>query len=97
VCAATVAIKNTNSEARDLWARSMQRWIEHTAAVIEAERAAGRAPATVPARDLATALNLMNESVMTAAFAGHQPSIPDDRVLETLVHTWTTSIYGDSA
>lgn len=96
VCAATVAVKNTNSAARELWSESMQRWIDHSAAVIDAERADGRAPTTVPARELATALNLMNESVMTAAFAGHQPSIPDDRVLDSLVHIWTTSIYGDS-
>ena len=94
VCAATVAAKSTNSEARDLWARSMQRWIDHIAAVIETERVAGAAPATVPALELSTALNLMNESVMTATFAGHQPSLPDDRVLDNLVHIWTTSIYG---
>ena len=94
VCAATVAAKAANSEARELWARSMQRWIDHIAAVIEAERAEGAAPVTVPAVELSTALNLMNESVMTAAFAGHQPSIPDHRVLDNLVHIWTTSIYG---
>ena len=52
VCAATVAAKSTNSEARDLWARSMQRWIDHIAAVIETERVAGAAPATVPALEL---------------------------------------------
>ncbi|KWX57222.1 TetR/AcrR family transcriptional regulator [Mycobacterium sp. NAZ190054] len=97
VCAATVGVKNTNSEARTLWATSMQRWIDHIAAVIEAERADGAAPVTVPAVELSTALNLMNESVMTAAFAGHQPSIPDHRVLDNLVHIWTTSIYGESA
>lgn len=94
VCAATVAVKSTHSEARELWARSMQRWIDHIAAVIEAERAAGAAPVTLPAVELSTALNLMNESVMTAAFAGHQPAIPDDRVLDNLVHIWMTSIYG---
>lgn len=94
ICAATVAEKSTNSEARALWATSMQRWIEHIAAVIEAERAARAAPVTLPAIELSTALNLMNESVMTASFAGHQPALPDDRVLDNLVHIWTTSIYG---
>ncbi|ABM16449.1 transcriptional regulator, TetR family [Mycolicibacterium vanbaalenii PYR-1] len=94
VCATTVGVKSTNSEARELWSRSMQRWIDHIAAVIEAERADGAAPVTVPARELSTALNLMNESVMTATFTGHQPAIPDDRVLDNLVHIWTTSIYG---
>nr|WP_183473181.1 TetR/AcrR family transcriptional regulator [Mycolicibacterium iranicum] len=95
VCAATVGVKNSHSEARELWSRSMQRWIDHIAAVIEAERADGAAPVTLPAVELSTALNLMNESVMTAAFAGHQPSIPDHRVLDNLVHIWVTSIYGE--
>ncbi|WNG87366.1 TetR/AcrR family transcriptional regulator [Mycobacterium sp. ITM-2016-00317] len=95
VCAAaTAGVQNSNSEARALWATSMQRWITHIAAVIEAERADGAAPVTVPAMELSTALNLLNESVMTAAFAGHEPSIPDHRVLDNLVHIWTTSIYG---
>jgi AcrR family transcriptional regulator len=97
VCAATAAIRSTNSEARTLWATSMQRWIDHIAAVIEAERADGCAPVTLPAVELSTALNLMNESVMTAAFAGHQPALANDRVLDNLVHIWTTSIYGDMA
>ena len=96
VCAATVAVKSAHSEARELWATSMQRWIDHIAAVIEAERAAGAAPVTLPAVELSTALNLMNESVMTATFAGHQPAIADHRVLDNLVHIWTTSIYGQT-
>jgi TetR/AcrR family transcriptional regulator, ethionamide resistance regulator len=93
VCAAAVAAKTTGTEAQELWAASMQRWIDHIAGVIEAERARGAAPSTLPAHELSTALNLMNESVMTASFAGHQPSLPDDRVLDNLVHIWTTSIY----
>jgi AcrR family transcriptional regulator len=93
VCAAAVAAKTTGTEAQELWAASMQRWIDHIAGVIEAERARGAAPVTLPAHELSTALNLMNESVMTASFAGHQPSLPDDRVLDNLVHIWTTSIY----
>ncbi len=33
---------------------------------------------------------------MTSSFAGQQPSLPDDRVLDNLVHIWVTSIYGVS-
>ena len=95
VCAAAVAAKTTGTEAQDIWSTSMQRWIDHIAGVIEAERARGAAPVTLPAHELSTALNLMNESVMTASFAGHQPSLSDDRVLDNLVHIWTTSIYGE--
>ena len=32
-----------------------------------------------------------------ARSAGHEPSIPDHRVLDNLVHIWTTSIYGETA
>ena len=73
----------------------MQKWIDHTAGVIKAERARGAAPETVPAQDLATALNLMNERVMIASFTDQQPAVPEDRVLDTLVHIWITSIYGE--
>lgn len=96
VCAAAAAARVTNPGARDLWARFMQKWINHTAEAITAERARGAAPETLPAIQLSTALNLMNESVMTASFAGHQPALPDDRVLDSLVHIWTTSIYGET-
>ncbi len=94
VCAAATAAKSTNTESRTLWATSMQRWIDHITDVIEAERTRGAAPVTMPARELSTALNLMNEAVMVSSFAGHEPALPDDRLLDNLVHIWTTSIYG---
>lgn len=96
VSAAAASMKFTNSEAHNLWASFMQKWIAHTADVIEAERARGAAPVTLPARELSTALNLMNESVMTSSFAGYQPSVPDERILDTLVHIWLKAIYGDA-
>ena len=45
--------------------------------------------------ELATALNLLNERMMFASFAGEEPSVPEERVLDTLVHIWVSSIYGD--
>jgi hypothetical protein len=74
----------------------MQKWIDNTAEIIEVERARGEAPVTLPARDLATALNLMNERVLMAAFADERPAVPEDHVLDTLVHIWITTIYGRS-
>jgi AcrR family transcriptional regulator len=96
VCAAATAAKSTENDSRELWATSMQRWIDHITDVIEVERARGAAPATLPARELATSLNLMNEAVMISSFVGHQPALSDERVLDNLVHIWTTSIYGDT-
>jgi AcrR family transcriptional regulator len=84
-----------NAEIRDVFAKFMQKWIDFTAATIEAERRRGAAPETLPAHDLATALNLMNERTLLAAFAAETPGIPSDRVLDSLVHVWTCAVYGE--
>jgi TetR/AcrR family transcriptional regulator, ethionamide resistance regulator len=34
--------------------------------------------------------------VMISAFAGHKPGLPDDRVLDNLVHIWLNAIYGET-
>ena len=75
----------------------MQKWIDRTAAVITAERARGAAPETLPAQNLAAALNLMNERAMIASYTGQKPSIAEDAALDTLVHVWITSIYGTTS
>jgi hypothetical protein len=51
---------------------------------------------TLPAQELSTALNLLNEKVMLTSFADDRPSVPRERLLETLVHIWVASIYGGS-
>ena len=96
VALAGVAATNTNAEIRALWSTYMQKWIDRTAAVITAERARGAAPETLPAQNLAAALNLMNERAMIASYTGQKPSIAEDAALDTLVHVWITSIYGES-
>ncbi len=97
VTLAGVAATATNTEMRELWSTFMQKWVDRTAAVIAAERARGAAPDTVPAQDLATALNLMNERTMFASYTGGRPCIAEDTALDTLVHIWVTSIYGTAA
>jgi TetR/AcrR family transcriptional regulator, ethionamide resistance regulator len=87
---------STNSEFRAMWSGFMQKWIDNTAALIDAERARGAAPETIPALDLATSLNKMNESTMMASFSTEPPAVADDRVVDTLAHIWITSIYGES-
>jgi TetR/AcrR family transcriptional regulator, ethionamide resistance regulator len=83
----------TNTDLRELWSRFMQKWVGHIATVIEAERSRGAAPVTLPAHELSAALNLLNEKVMLTSFADDRPSVPKERLLETLVHIWVTSIY----
>jgi len=91
-----VAATTTNAEIRELWSTYMQTWTDRTAALITAERARGAAPDTVPAHDLAAALNLMNERAMFASYTDHNPAIAEDAALDTLAHVWITSIYGES-
>jgi AcrR family transcriptional regulator len=85
---------NNSPEFRAIWAGLMQKWIGLTAALINAERQRGAAPETLPALDLATSLNLMNEKMMMATLADDRPSVEHDRVVDTLTHIWLTSIYG---
>src|SRR5271156_3262176 len=93
--AATEALA-TSSELRAMWSGFMQKWIDQTATMITAERARGAAPETIPAADLATSLNQMNERAMMATLFAEQPSVNEDRVVDTLTHIWVTSIYGES-
>jgi AcrR family transcriptional regulator len=81
-------------EVRELWARVMEGFVEETSAAIEAERTRGAAPAGAPARDLAVALNWMNERVLYASFAGESPAVQEDALLDTLVEVWLRAIYG---
>jgi AcrR family transcriptional regulator len=87
---------NSSPEFRAIWAGLMQKWIGLTAALINAERQRGAAPETLPALDLATSLNLMNEKMMMASLADDRPSVEHDRVVDTLTHIWLTSIYGST-
>ena len=97
VALAGLAATAGNAELRQLWSAFMSAWVDYTADLITAERARGAAPDTIPARDLATALNLMNERVVFASQDSRDPTLPEDAALETLAHVWFTSIYGPSA
>ncbi|MDT5017845.1 MAG: TetR/AcrR family transcriptional regulator, ethionamide resistance regulator [Mycobacterium sp.] len=94
VTLAGAGVRQTNPEIDALWSQFMKKWIDHTTASIEAERARGVAPETIPAADLATSLNLMNERTMFAAFAGEKPGVAHERIVDALAHIWLTSVYG---
>jgi TetR/AcrR family transcriptional regulator, ethionamide resistance regulator len=87
----------TSPEARELWARVMEGFVQVTTATIEAERARGAAPDGVPARDLAIALNRMNERVLLSTFAGQPPAVDEANVLDVLVAAWLGAVYGGPA
>ena len=97
VALAGLAAMANNEELRHLWSAFMTAWVDYTADLITAERARGAAPDTIPAHDLATALNLMNERVVFASQDTQNPTLPEDAALEALAHVWVASIYGPSA
>jgi TetR/AcrR family transcriptional regulator, ethionamide resistance regulator len=96
VVLAAAELRTTNQEARDLWAQVMEGWVADVTAVIEVERARGAAPPGPPARDVAIALVQMNERVQYASFAGEQPALADERVIDVLVDIWLRTIYGSA-
>jgi AcrR family transcriptional regulator len=93
VALAAAEARAGSSAVRELWARVMETFVAETTAAIEAERERGAAPPGVPARELATALNWMNERVLHATFEGQEPAIDEDAVLDTLVQVWLRAIY----
>ncbi|NIH81455.1 TetR/AcrR family transcriptional regulator [Amycolatopsis viridis] len=93
VALAAAEARHTNAEVRQLWAGMMETWVSRTADAIEAERARGAAPPGRPARDLAIALNSMNERVLYATFGGDGPAVPEPEVVGVLLDVWLSAIY----
>ncbi|PRY10562.1 TetR/AcrR family transcriptional regulator [Kineococcus rhizosphaerae] len=94
VTLAAAEARATSAAVRDVWNGVMDRFVTETATQIEAERARGAAPDGPPARDLAVALNWMNERVLHSAFAGEQPALAADDAVEVLLVVWLRTIYG---
>jgi AcrR family transcriptional regulator len=94
VTLAGAELRATNSEARALWSQIMEGWVTDVTDVIEAERARGRAPRDLPARELAIALVQMNERVQYATFAAETPAVAEERVIDVLLEIWLRAIYG---
>ena len=96
VSAAAITARSRNAEVHALWSKSMLSWADYSTEIILSERERGAAPTGIAARDLATALNLMNERVLSAAFNGETPSIDSTSVLDVLAGIWIRSIYADA-
>ncbi|MGB2572145.1 TetR/AcrR family transcriptional regulator [Micromonospora citrea] len=97
VVLACAEVRGTNAEVRRLWATVLERWVQAVEAAIEAERRRGAAPPGLPARDLAIALNSMNERVWYATFAGDGPAVAERDVVDVLLDVWLTGIYRTTA
>lgn len=77
VSVAAAAARSSEPELAAEWATLTNRWIDATAAAIRAERERGASPAGPEPRQLASALNLLNERVITAALTGLDPAGTD--------------------
>jgi AcrR family transcriptional regulator len=94
VVVAAADVRATSEEGRELWARVMEQWVQETTAAIEGERGRGAAPNGLPARELAIALNLMNERVLLASLANYKPALDERTAIDVLVEVWLRAIYG---
>jgi AcrR family transcriptional regulator len=93
IAMALTQARATNPEVQKLWARVFERWVRKCATVIDAERARGAAPPGPPARDLAIALNAMNERTLQSTFSGDTPAIDEAAVVDVLLDIWLAAIY----
>ncbi|MCF6735708.1 TetR/AcrR family transcriptional regulator [Blastococcus sp. KM273129] len=89
--------RSTSDEVRELWSSVVERWVQRSAAAIDAERSRGAAPPGAAARDLAVALTSMNERVLYATFSGDGPAVAEQDVVEVLLGIWLAAVYGTPA
>jgi AcrR family transcriptional regulator len=94
VAAAAAEAAAASTEVQALWARGFEGWVRTSTATIEAERRRGAAPPGIPARDLAIALNAMNERVLRSTRNGDDPAIAEQDVVDVLLGVWLGAIYG---
>ena len=93
VTLAAVALRFTNTEARELWVRVSTDWVRACAEAIDAERRRGAAPPGLPSADLSVALNSLNERVLYGTLSGDGPSVSEDDVVDVLLGIWLSAIY----
>lgn len=80
-------------EVRRLWNLVRERWVQVGTAAIAAERERVGMKGELSARELAIALINMNEGVMYSMFAGEQPAIPQERMIDVLTNIWINAVY----
>lgn len=84
----------TSTPVREMWDSDRSSFVPLVAEVIEAERAAGRAPAGPDASDLATVLLELNDRALERLARGD--GLSREALTDTVVHVWLSSIYGSA-
>ncbi len=85
----------TSPTVRTLWEADRESFVAPLAAVIDDERAAGRAPAGAPSTALASVLLELNDRMLERLSLGGR--LDREELVETVVHVWLRSIYGGPA
>jgi hypothetical protein len=75
-----------------MWESDRQSFVPHVAAMIEAERTAGRAPAGPDATALATVLLELNDRALERLALGGP--LGREEHVGAVVHIWLSTIYG---
>lgn len=86
--------RSANPSVREMWDADRQSFVEPVAAMIEAERAAGHAPAGPDAAALATVLLELNDRALERLSLGG--ALPRAEHVEALVTIWLRTIYGST-
>lgn len=89
--------RDTDATVRQLWDRDRASFVPPVAAMIDAERAAGRAPHGPPSPVLATVLLELNDRALERLSRPGPAPIPPEQLRETLVAVWLRTIYGSAA
>jgi AcrR family transcriptional regulator len=81
-----------SAAVRELWESDRESFVPVVAAMVDAERAAGRAPAGPPSAVLAATLLELNDRMLERLARG--TDLPRDDHVAVVVHVWLSSIYG---
>lgn len=91
--AAILDARAASPAVRDQWEDYQQSYVDVVTDLIEAERAAGAAPAGPDAREIALALLDLNDRTLERVVRAPE-GFDADAHLDAVVHVWLTSIYG---
>jgi TetR/AcrR family transcriptional regulator, ethionamide resistance regulator len=91
--AAILDARAASPAVRDQWEEYQQSYVDVVADLVEAERAAGAAPAGPDAREVALALLDLNDRTLERVVRAPD-GFDADAHLDAVVHVWLTSIYG---
>jgi hypothetical protein len=92
---ATLDARRHSSGIREMWQGYLESFVVPVAQYIDAERAAGRAPAGPHSRTLARLLLELSDRALESL--GRDDNLADRRQAETLAAIWFRSVYGTTA